>query len=108
MGPSLRLPAPAVATPDQITSADSTQDFRGVVYPLNYVKTRMALSKLRPGQVLAVLLDEQGAQHVPASAASDGHAVLSVACEQNHWRVLLRKGKGSKWPTSFVNIERRS
>jgi sulfite reductase (ferredoxin) len=99
MGPSLRLPAPTCAAP--LTSApspdpvlaDVTQDLRGVVCPLNYVKTKMALGKLNAGQVLAVLLDEKGSQNVPTSAANDGHEVLSVAREAQHWRVAIRKGK---------------
>ncbi len=99
MGPSLRLPAPTCAAPLTATPSpdtlpvDVTQDLRGVVCPLNYVKTKMALGKLNAGQALAVLLDEKGSQNVPASAANDGHEVLSVAREEQHWRVVIRKGK---------------
>lgn len=99
MGPSLRLPAascaaPLTATPSPATfPVDVTQDLRGVVCPLNYVRTKMALGKLNAGQALAVLLDEKGSQNVPASAANDGHEVLSVAREEQHWRVVIRKGK---------------
>jgi len=99
MGPSLRLPAPtcaasSTAAPSQeAVPADVTHDLRGVVCPLNYVKTKMALGKLNAGQVLAVLLDEKGSQNVPASAANDGHEVLSVAREVQHWRIVIRKGR---------------
>ena len=95
MGPSLRLPVCATATATAPSApaipADATQDLRGVLCPLNYVKTKMALGKLKAGQVLAVLLDEKGAQNVPDSAANDGHEVLSVEREQTHWRVVIRK-----------------
>ena len=99
MGPSLRLPTSACTAPPVATAApaatiaDLTHDFRGVACPLNYVKTKMALASLKVGQVLAILLDEQGAQSVPASASADGHEILSVTREERHWRVMIRKDK---------------
>ncbi len=71
--------------------ADSQQDFRGVACPLNYVKAKMALDQLAPGQVLAVLLDDQGARNVPDSVAKDGHEVLSQERVGDHWRLVVRK-----------------
>jgi TusA-related sulfurtransferase len=47
---------------------------------------------MSPGQVLAVLLDRQGARNVPESAGRDGHHVLSVVEEQDRWRVVIRRG----------------
>lgn len=97
MGPSLRVPtvacaAPVLPTPNAVPiPADLTQDFRGVVCPLNYVKTKMALSKIKVGQVLAVLLDKPGSENVPASATKEGHTVLAVLPEGQHWRILIRK-----------------
>ncbi|MBM3957991.1 MAG: sulfurtransferase TusA family protein, partial [Gemmatimonadetes bacterium] len=70
---------------------DRVQDFRGVACPLNYVKTKLTLEQMQRGQILAVLLDEQGSRNVPASVSNDGHAVLSVEPEDRHWRVLIRK-----------------
>ncbi len=73
-------------------TADVSHDFRGVVCPLNYVKTKLALDQMQTGQTLAVLLDEEGSRNVPASAGEDGHKVLSVVQTGNHWRVLISKG----------------
>ncbi|MEI7733577.1 MAG: sulfurtransferase TusA family protein [Verrucomicrobiota bacterium] len=70
---------------------DLAKDFRGVVCPLNYVKTKMALDQLKSGQILAVLLDANGARNVPESATKDGHAVISVTPEGSSSRVLIRK-----------------
>jgi sulfite reductase (ferredoxin) len=84
-------PPATPATPAPEAPADATKDFRGVVCPLNYVKTSMALRPLKSGQTLAVLLDRQGARNVPESAAKDGHEVLSVTPEGDHFRVLIRK-----------------
>lgn len=98
MGPSLRVSTP---TPIPASSAaamvaadvkpDMNKDFRGVVCPLNYVKTKLALGMIKPGQVLQVLLDEQGAKNVPESAAKDGHHVLGVVPDGGHWKVLIRR-----------------
>jgi len=98
MDPSLRFfaanapaePAPADDAPAEPT-ADSTQDFRGVVCPLNYVKTKMALAPMEPGQTLLVLLDDEGARNVPTSVEQDGHQVLSTTREGDHYKLLIRK-----------------
>lgn len=83
-----------VRAPDEAVTADVSHDFRGVVCPLNYVKTKLALEQMNADQVLSVLLDEEGARNVSASASDDGHEVLSVAREDNHWRVVIRKSGG--------------
>jgi len=79
------------ATPVAPEPIDAEKDFRGVVCPLNYVKTKMALDRLKPGQTLAVLLDADGARNVPESAAKDGHTIVSVMPEGGCSRVIIRK-----------------
>jgi sulfite reductase (ferredoxin) len=66
-------------------------DFRGVVCPLNYVKTKLLLEQMEKGEVLSVLLDEEGARNVPESAEQDGHEVLSAKQDGDQWRVLIKK-----------------
>ena len=70
---------------------DKEADFRGVVCPLNYVKTKLLLETMSSGQVLSILLDEEGGRNVPDSARQDGHEVLSKEKEGDHWRVIVRK-----------------
>ncbi len=82
---------PTEPSPPAEISVDSFQDFRGVVCPLNYVKTKLALEQMKGGQILSVLLDEEGAKNVPESAAAEGHEVLSVTRQDNHWQVVIRK-----------------
>jgi len=85
---------PAAAEPAGAeVAADTSKDFRGVACPLNYVKTKLALEQMSGGEVLSILLDEQGARNVPDSAASDGHELISVTQETDHWKVVIRKGK---------------
>ena len=100
MGTSLRFkpaqpPAPAAeqAAPIAVApAAEREADFRGVICPLNYVKTKMVLASLKTGSVLSVLLNEPGSRNVPASVEGDGHSVLSIQQEDQHWRVRIRKG----------------
>ena len=58
---------------------------------MNDVKTKMILDQLQGGQVLSVLLDEEGCRNVPESVSKDGHDVLSVAQQGEQWQVLIRK-----------------
>ncbi|MFZ0996247.1 MAG: sulfurtransferase TusA family protein [Candidatus Dormiibacterota bacterium] len=54
-------------------------DLRGVACPLTFVKTRIALDKLAPGQPLEVLLDVgESADSVPAACTEDGDVVLEL------------------------------
>jgi sulfite reductase (ferredoxin) len=103
MDDSLRFQSPAAddvateapaedAQTDDLPEPDLRKDFRGVACPLNYAKTKMALEELKAGQVLAVLLDDEGANNCPLSAQADGHEVIAVTEEDDHWRLLLRKG----------------
>ena len=51
-------------------------DLTGVPCPLNWVRTRLALEALAPGERLAVTLDEgEPLESVPRSAREDGHEV---------------------------------
>jgi len=96
MDPSLRFkPAQLEKEPESelesTAKADREADFRGVVCPLNYVKTKLLLEQMTSGQVLSVLLDEEGGANVPQSAEHDGHEVLSKEQEDSHWRVCIKK-----------------
>ena len=71
---------------------DFEADFHGVACPLNYVKTKLLLEQMKSGQVLSVILNDEGVSNVPASAEQDGHKVLLVKQEGEYWRVLIKKG----------------
>ena len=72
-------------------SADREEDFHAVACPLNYVKTKLILDSMEPGQVLSVLLGEDGAKNVPKSAEKDGYEVLAVAKAGDYRRVFVRR-----------------
>ena len=51
-------------------------DLTGVPCPMNWVRTRLALEELDPGDALVVVLDEgEPLDSVPRSAREDGHEV---------------------------------
>jgi TusA-related sulfurtransferase len=53
-----------------------TLDLTGVVCPLNWVKAKLALEELDPGDQLTLLLDlGEPIESVPRSAREDGHEV---------------------------------
>lgn len=52
-------------------------DLRGVPCPLNWVRARLLLETLPPGEELRLQLDQgEPLESVPASAREDGHEVL--------------------------------
>jgi tRNA 2-thiouridine synthesizing protein A len=61
-------------------------DMTGVPCPMNWVRTRLALEELDPGQALEVTLDAgEPLDSVPRSAREDGHA---VTVEGNHVTIV--------------------
>ena len=51
-------------------------DLTGVPCPMNWVRTRLALERLPPGEGIEVLLDDgEPLASVPRSAREDGHEV---------------------------------
>jgi tRNA 2-thiouridine synthesizing protein A len=79
-----------------VTSPRATLDLRPFACPMTYVKTRIALDRLAPGDVLEVWLAAgEPAESVPRSAEEDGHRVVAVeplAEAGRAFRVLVEKG----------------
>lgn len=68
-------------------------DLRGTPCPINFVKTKLALEALAPGQVLEVILDlGEPSRNVPRSAREEGHAILLSEESDGCCRLLIRKG----------------
>ena len=75
-------------------AADRTIDITKEVCPMTFVRARLALDRLAPGQTLLVLLaGEEPRRNVPRTATEQGHTVL----DERHGadgitRLLLRRG----------------
>ncbi|MDD1702543.1 MAG: sulfurtransferase TusA family protein [Methanoregula sp.] len=68
-------------------------DLHGVVCPLNFVKTKLALEELEEGDLLEVILDEGDAiLNVPRSLKDAGHTVVSVKPQGETFLVTVKKG----------------
>ncbi len=70
-------------------------DLRGVMCPLNYVKTKLKLEMLDAGAQLEVWLDAgDPIKNVPMSLRNDGHRVLAedpLEADAQHFKVLVEK-----------------
>jgi tRNA 2-thiouridine synthesizing protein A len=56
-------------------------DLTGVLCPMNWVKARLALERMEPGDVLHVLLDPgEALDSVPRMAGEEGHRVSVDGC----------------------------
>jgi len=67
-------------------------DLRGVICPYNFVKTKLKLEGMLPGDVLAVILDEgDPIRNVPHSIRNEGHAVLRQEPLEGAFRIFIRK-----------------
>lgn len=68
-------------------------DLHGVICPLNFVQTKLALEELAPGEHLEVILDEGDAMlNVPRSVKEEGHRIVQVVLLGETYRVIIEKG----------------
>jgi TusA-related sulfurtransferase len=76
----------------QPTATDSEIDLRGVICPYNFVKTKLKLETMSPGQTLSVLLDDgDPIKNVPQSVRNEGHLVLAEERFGPSFRVIIRR-----------------
>lgn len=69
-----------------------TLDVRGLACPMPVVKTKLAIDKLEPGQVIEVLATDRGALvDIPAWAAATGHHMVEVRDEPDRLVFLVEK-----------------
>jgi len=74
----------------KMQAADRELDITGDICPMTFVRTRLALECLAPGQTLLVRLrGEEPLRHVPRSAEDLGHRVLALETGQDGISTLL-------------------
>lgn len=72
--------------------SEATLDLRGVMCPINFVKTKLKLEMMEPGEVLEVLLDSGDAiQNVPKSIKEEGHKIVEVKKEGDFFRIKVQR-----------------
>jgi tRNA 2-thiouridine synthesizing protein A len=74
--------------------ADQELDITSEVCPMTFVRTRLALDRMTPGQTLLVRLrGDEPLRNVPRTAREQGHEVLSQETGSDGiTRLLLRRG----------------
>lgn len=71
---------------------DDQIDLRGVLCPINFVKTKLKLEMMDSGQVLEVLLDDgEPIRSVPRSVKEEGHKIVKVENIEGSYRLLIKK-----------------
>lgn len=72
--------------------SDATLDLRGVMCPINFVKTKLKLEGMNPGEVLEVILDSgDPIQNVPKSIKEEGHKIVEVKREGDYFRIKVQR-----------------
>lgn len=73
--------------------ADKTLDIRGEVCPYTFVKSKLAIEQIKPGQTLEVIVDHLPAvENVPQSMENEGHTILDVEqLNERDWKILVKK-----------------
>jgi sulfite reductase (ferredoxin) len=93
-GQTEATPAP-VEEPSIPESQAPVYDLRGVMCPMNYVKTKLKMEMMDHGEQLEVWLDAgDPIKNVPMSLRNDGHKILvqeALDSEQSHFKILVEK-----------------
>ena len=73
---------------------DKAIDITAETCPMTYVRTRLALDTMVPGQILLVRLKgEDPLKNVPRAAADQGHDPLDLMeQEDGTWLLVIQKG----------------
>jgi len=89
---NFKTTASALETREEESSAAIVKDLRGVACPLNFVRTKIELAKLKSGDRLEVWLDDGAPiENVPGSVQAEGHKIISQKKIANYWSVVINK-----------------
>ena len=68
------------------------KDLRGVECPLNFIKSKLQLTKLKIEEELTLLLDDgEAIDNVPRSLELEGHEIVDSNWEESYWKVIVKK-----------------
>ncbi|MGL5194827.1 MAG: sulfurtransferase TusA family protein [Chroococcales cyanobacterium] len=73
-----------------------TLDLRGTPCPMNFVRTKLRLDKMNPGEVLEVWLDPgEPIEQVPDSLVMDGHIMELIEDRGGFFAIQVRRADKS-------------
>jgi len=80
-------------TPAHPTPADQALDITDEVCPMTFVRTKLRLERMAPGEILSVRLrGEEPLRNVPKAARDEGHSILGVVADGSDHIVTIRRG----------------
>ena len=74
--------------------ADQEIDIRGDVCPYTFVKSKLKIESMNPGEVLRIVTDHEPAtKNVPRSMENEGHEILSPPHKigEKVWEFFVKK-----------------
>ncbi len=79
----------------QAIRADRTIDLEGEVCPYTFVKSKLAMEEMLPGQVLRIIVDHEPAtRNVPRSMENEGNEILNISkLDGSVWQIVVKKGR---------------
>jgi TusA-related sulfurtransferase len=73
------------------SEANQAIDITGEVCPMTFVRTKLRLERMRPGEVLSVRLrGEEPLRNVPRAARDEGHVILGIVAVGDVHIVTIR------------------
>lgn len=74
---------------------DKKINIKGLVCPYTFVKSKLAIETMEPGEVLEIILDyPAAATNVPRSMEDQGHKVLKTEkVNDTDWLIVVQKGR---------------
>ena len=73
-------------------SSDHAIDITGEVCPMTFVRTKLKLERMQPGEVLSVrLIGEEPLRNVPRAAREEGHTILGIEDDGETHIVTIRR-----------------
>ncbi len=71
---------------------DQSIDITGEVCPMTFVRTKLRLERMRPGEILSVRLrGDEPLRNVPKAARDEGHMILGIVPEGSDHIVTIRR-----------------
>lgn len=75
-----------------LSTPDAQIDLRGTPCPLNFVRTKLRLQQMEPGQLLSVWLDPgEPIEQVPDSLVMEGYAIENIEDRGGFFAVMVRR-----------------
>ncbi len=72
--------------------SDNQIDITKEICPMTFVKTKLKLETMSPGQILEVTLREgEPLTNVPQSVKEDGHKILDLRQEGDTYKLLIER-----------------